>query len=283
MKIDSHQHFWKYDAVRHPWITDRMSALKRDFMPNELDGERAAHGIDATILVQVDQSENETLFLLELADRHPSIGAVVGWVDLRSPRIEDRLRHFSQFEKLRGFRHIAEVESERFLVRDDFCRGIACLRQFGFIYEILIYPKQLQAALELVTRFPDQPFVIDHMAKPEVRTKNIAGWTAVMREIAKNPNVYCKVSGLVTEADWDHWKKEDFRPYLDVVLDAFGTERLMFGSDWPVCTLAASYQQVLEIIEEYVREYPADVKGKIFGGNAAHFYRLKLAQHGFAA
>jgi len=283
VKVDSHQHFWKYDPVRDSWITDKMSLLKRDFMPDELDRARATNGIDATILVQVDQSENETLFLLELADRHPSIAAVIGWIDLRSPQIADRLQHFSQFGKLRGFRHIAEAENDRFLVRDDFCRGIACLRQFGFIYEILIYPKQLPAALELVTRFPEQPFVIDHMAKPEVRTKNIAGWTAVMREIAKNPNVCCKVSGLVTEADWHLWKKEDFRPYLDVVFDVFGPERLMFGSDWPVCTLAASYQHVLQIIEEYVRDYPYDVKEKIFGGNAAHFYRLKMAQHGLAA
>jgi len=284
MRIDSHQHFWKYDAARHAWITDKMSALTRDFMPADLEPERKANGIDATILVQVDQSEEETLFLLQLAERDASIAGVVGWVDFRSSQVEERLRYFSQFERLRGFRHIAEAEpDDRFLVRDDFVRGIACLRQFGFIYEILIYPKQLRAALELVNRFPQQPFVIDHMAKPEIRARKEANWSAVMREIAANPNVYCKVSGFVTEADWHHWKKEDFRPYLDVVFDAFGPERLMFGSDWPVCLLAANYEQVVQVIGEYVGKYPSDVRAKIFGDNAAQFYRLKTTQHGFAA
>jgi len=284
MRIDSHQHFWKYDATRDAWITDEMAALKRDFLPNDLSPELVANGIDGTILVQVDQSEEETLFLLQLAERNANIAGVVGWIDFCSSQVEERLRHFSQFEKLRGFRHIAQAEPDnRFLVRDDFMRGIAGLRQFGFGYEILIYPKQLPAALELVTRFPEQAFVIDHMAKPEIRAKKEANWTATMREIAANPNVYCKVSGLVTEAHWHHWKKDDFRPYLDVVFDAFGPGRLMFGSDWPVCLLAAGYGQVLQIIEEYVQGYPAEVKEKIFGGNAARFYRLKTARHGFAA
>lgn len=284
MRIDSHQHFWKYDATRHAWITDNMSALKRDFLPHDLDPELKANEIDATILVQVDQSEEETRFLLQLAEHNANIAGVVGWIDFCSSQVEDRLRYFSQFEKLCGFRHIAQAEpDDRYLVRDDFTRGIACLRQFGFIYEILIYPKQLLAALELVTRFPQQAFVIDHMAKPEIQAKKEANWAATMREIAANPNVYCKVSGLVTETDWHRWKKEDFWPYLDVVFDAFGPDRLMFGSDWPVCLLAASYGQVLEIIKEYVQGYPADVKEKIFGGNAARFYRLKPARHGFAA
>jgi L-fuconolactonase len=283
MRIDSHQHFWKYNAARDSWITDEMSALKRDFLPEDLQEERKANGIDATVAVQADQSEDETFFLLQLAESNPSIAGVVGWVDLCSPQAAARMQYFSRFEKLRGFRHIAQSEpDDRFLVRDDFLRGIASLRQFGFTYDILIYPRQLPAALELVTRFPEQRFVIDHLAKPRIKTGSSAKWTLLMRQIAANPNVYCKLSGLVTEADWHHWKKEDFRPYLDVVFDAFGPDRLMFGSDWPVCLLAGSYQQVVQIIEEYVADCPVETKQKIFGGNAAKFYSLKTAQHGLA-
>ncbi|HYL86451.1 MAG TPA: amidohydrolase family protein [Candidatus Angelobacter sp.] len=283
MRIDSHQHFWKYNAHRDSWITEEMSVLKRNFLPQDLDPERSASGVDATIAVQADQSEDETLFLLQLAERNPSIAGVVGWIGLRSPHAPERMRFFSQFAKLRGFRHIAQSEPDDwFLVREDFVRGVACLREFGFTYDILIFPKQLPAALELVARLPQQKFIIDHLAKPHIKSRAIAEWAVHMGNIAKNSSVYCKLSGLVTEADWQHWKKEDFRPYLDVAFEAFGPDRLLFGSDWPVCLLAASYRQVLQIIEEYVQHYPADIKEKIFGGNAAHFYGLKTAQHGSA-
>ena len=284
MKIDSHQHFWKYDPARDTWITEEMSILKRDFLPDDLDRECQANGIDASIAVQADQSETETQFLLGLANCSPRIAGVVGWVDLCSSKVAERLAYFAQFEKLRGFRHIAQAElDERFLVRDDFVRGIACLREFGFTYDILIYPKQLPAALELVARLPEQRFIIDHLAKPEIKTRGAASWATHMRNIAQNPNVYCKLSGLVTEADWRHWKSEDFKPYLDVVFDAFGPQRLMFGSDWPVCLLAGSYQQVKQVIEDYLNGHSEDEKEKIFGNNAIGFYGLKTVRHGFAA
>ena len=284
IRIDAHQHFWQYNAVRHSWINEEMSLLKRDFMPKNLDEERKANNIDATIAVQADQSEDETLFLLDLAQRHSSIAGVVGWVDLCSPHAAKRLKRFSQFDKLRGFRHIAQDEpDDHFLVRPDFLRGMALLREHGFTYDILIYPEQLPAALELVAHFPEQKFVIDHLAKPEIKTRSRAGWAVLMQNIAAKPNVYCKLSGLVTEADWKTWKKEDFRPYLDIVFDAFGPRRLMFGSDWPVCLLAASYQQVVEIVEDYIQDFAADIKDKIFGGNAADFYQLKAAKRGLAA
>jgi L-fucono-1,5-lactonase len=284
MRIDAHQHFWQFNAVRHSWITEEMSVLKRDFMPENLDDDRKANNIDATIAVQADQSEEETLFLLQLAQRNSSIAGVVGWVDLCSPHAAKRLKHFSQFDKLCGFRHLAQDEpDDRFLVRPDFLRGIASLREFGFTYDILIYPDQLPAALELVAHFPEQQFVVDHIAKPEIKSRSRAGWAVLMQNIAAKPNVYCKLSGLVTEADWKNWKKEDFRPYLDIVFGAFGPKRLMFGSDWPVCLLAASYKQVLEIIEDYVQDCAADIKDKIFGGNAAEFYQLKAAKRGLAA
>jgi L-fuconolactonase len=284
MKIDSHQHFWKYNPTRDSWITDQMSILKRDFFPEDLAQTLQANGIDATIAVQANQSEAETLFLLQLADKYPSIAGVVGWMDLRSPRAVERMQFFSQFEKLRGFRHIAQSEpDDGFLVRKDFLCGIGCLRQFGFAYDILIYPRQLPAALELVARFPEQAFVIDHLAKPDIRAGRTDNWAPFIRKIAQNLHVYCKLSGMVTEDDWHHWRKEDFRPYLDVVFEAFGADRLMFGSDWPVCLLAARYEQVLDIVLKYVERFPADVKEKIFGGNAAQFYRLKTARHGSAA
>jgi L-fuconolactonase len=284
MTIDSHQHFWRYDAVRDAWITDAMSLLKRDFLPEELERECEANGVDACIAVQADQSEDETFFLLDLAQQSKRIAGVVGWVDLCSPSIEERLRFFSQYKKLRGFRHIVQAEpDDRFLVGRDFAHGISRLREFDFSYDILIYPKQLPAAIELASRFPEQRFVVDHLAKPEIRIGSREPWASYMRAIAQNANVFCKMSGLVTEADWLHWTPEDIRPYLDLIFEAFGPERLMFGSDWPVCLLATSYRQVKDVIENYVEAHAAQHKENIFGGNAIRFYGLKAAPHGLAA
>src|SRR5712671_749710 len=218
MRIDSHQHFWKYNPTRDTWITNRMSALKRDFLPEDLAPECEKNGIEATIAVQAEQSEKETEFLLDLANRNLKIAGVVGWVDLCSPLVRERLSFFSRFEKLRGFRHIVQSEpDDRFLVRKEFMRGIACLEEFHFTYDILIYPKQLPAAIDLAAKFPEQRFVVDHLAKPEIKIGNIASWATQIGAIACNPNVYCKLSGLVTEADWHHWTPSDFDPYLDVV------------------------------------------------------------------
>jgi L-fuconolactonase len=284
MTIDAHQHFWRYDPARDAWITDAMSPLKRDFLPEQLEPELAANGMDAAVVVQVDQSEEETLFLLDLAERSQRIAGVVGWVDLRAPSIEERLRFYSTYKKLRGFRHVAQSEpDDQFLVGPDFTRGISLLREFGFTYDILVYPKQLPAAIELVSRFPDQRFVVDHLAKPLIKDGVREPWASYIRTISKNANVFCKVSGLVTEADWPRWTPEDIRPYLDVAFEAFGPERLMFGSDWPVCLLAASYGRVKELLETYVAAHAAQHKENIFGGNAIRFYGLKAVPRGFAA
>jgi L-fuconolactonase len=284
MKIDSHQHFWRYDAVRGAWVTDSMAVLRRDFLPEHLAAELSPNGIDASIAVQADQSESETMFLLDLAEKNRRIAGVVGWVDLLSPRVGERLEYFSRFSKLRGFRHIAQSEpDDRFLAREDFVKGVAQLRAFGFTYDILIYPKQLPAAIELVASLPEQRFVVDHIAKPEIKSKKTVPWAAQMKEIAQHKNVFCKLSGMVTEADWKHWKVDDFKPYLDAVFDAFGADRLMFGSDWPVCLLAATYRQVKQLIEEFVKGFSPSDKEKIFGCNAARFYGLQTAQHGLAA
>src|SRR5256885_5896326 len=284
MNIDAHQHFWKYDPVRDAWITDAMAVLMRDLLAAELMRECDANNIDASIAVQADQSENETMFLMDLARENPRVAGVVGWADLCSPGVAERLRFFSQFEKLRGFRHIAQAEpDDRFLMRPDFVRGIAALREFGLAYDILIYPRQLPAAIELAAKCPEQRFVIDHLAKPEIKNGKIEPWAAHIKTIAQNKNVYCKLSGLVTEADWNRWTADDCKPYLEIALEAFGPGRLMFGSDWPVCLLAGSYGQVKKIIESFLTGVPTEGRQKIFGGNAIEFYRLKTVPHGLAA
>jgi L-fuconolactonase len=282
MHIDSHQHFWRYDAVRDAWITDEMSALRRDFLPEHLAPELSANRIDATVAVQARQSEDETHFLLGLAEQDPFIAGVVGWVDLRAANLPARLEYFARFEKLRGFRHIVQGEPDEFLLRDDFCRGVARLREFGFTYDILIYARQLPAAVRFVEGFPEQPFVVDHIAKPAIAAGEIERWEHNMRALAANPNVSCKLSGLITEADWDGWNAELFEPYLAVAFDAFGADRLMFGSDWPVCLLAGSYDQVKGLAADFLRDRPAAEQSKIFGGNAERFYGLKV-HHGLTA
>src|SRR5215813_42108 len=258
MRIDAHQHFWQYNPVRDSWITDHMAVLKEDFLPQQLMPALHANDMQGCIAVQADQSEAETFFLLELASRYRVIQGVVGWVDLCSDNLVERLEFFSRYLGLCGFRHIVQAErDDRFMLRPAFLRGIGWLQEFGFTYDILIYARQLPAAIELVSKYPEQLFVIDHIAKPAIKQKHYDSWARDLRTIAQSPNVYCKVSGLVTEADWQHWRPEDFRPYLDNVLEAFGTDRLMFGSDWPVCLLAASYEQVVEIVAAHVRDLPA--------------------------
>lgn len=277
MKIDAHQHFWRYDAQRYDWITDEMSVIRRDFLPKDLLPELKANAIDASIAVQADQSEDETHFLLDLAAKHGTIAGVVGWIDLRADNLRARLDHFSQFKKLRGFRHIVQAEpDDRFMSRPDFRRGIAALTDHGFTYDILIYPKQLPAAIDLVEKFPNQRFVIDHIAKPDIKSGRLAPWDAQMKAIAAHPNVYCKVSGMVTETDWRNWRPSHFRPYLDVVFDAFGPDRVMFGSDWPVCLVAGSYTQVENVVAGYAENLPAADQAKIFGENGARFYSLPV-------
>lgn len=252
-----------------------MVAIRRDFLPQDLIPELRQNRVDGTIAVQADQSEQETMFLLDLAARHDFMRGVVGWVDLCSERLPERLQFFSQFAKLRGLRHVVQTEADdRFMLRTDFVRGIGELQAFGFTYDILIYARQLPAAIELAGKFPRQKFVLDHIAKPAIKTKEIAGWERDIRELAKAANVWCKLSGMITEADWRNWQPGDLKPCLDVVFDCFGAERLMFGSDWPVCLLAGSYGRVKEIIAKYTEALPHSAKSDIFGYNAARFYGL---------
>jgi L-fuconolactonase len=284
IRLDAHQHFWTYDPPEFSWVTDDMAVLRRDFLPEELTRELAANGMDSSIAVQSSQSDEGTAFLLDLAAKHAAIAGVVGWADLRAAGVRQRLREYSGHAKLRGLRHIVQGEpDDRFLLREDFMRGLACLKEFGFTYDILIYPKQLPAAVELARRMPEQPFVLDHIAKPLVKTRQIDTWARHIRELAAAPNVYCKLSGLITEGNFKAWRPEDFTPYLDVVFDAFGLSRLMFGSDWPVCLVAGTYRQVKQLIEVYLSQRCGNATEKqnaeqaIFGENAARFYGISTA------
>ena len=275
MVIDSHQHFWKYDSDKHAWIDDNMSSIRQDFLPHQLEKLYKAQGVDGCVAVQADQTDEETAFLLQLSKNHPIIKGVVGWVDLRSPDISELLEAYSSEEIIKGFRHIVQGEADpNFLLRPSFLNGISALKKHDFTYDILVFPHQLGAVLEFVKTFPDQKFVIDHIAKPYIKDGFYDGWAALMMEIGKQKNVYCKLSGIITEADYQHWTKSDIIPYLDLVLDAYGPNRLMFGSDWPVCLVAGNYQEVKELIANFIAKLSSDEQRNIMGANALKFYNL---------
>jgi len=276
LKIDSHQHFWKFDPARDAWITNEMGVIQKDFLPEDLQPVLAQNGIDGCVLVQTDQAQSHNEFLISLASSHSFIKGIVGWVDLQSENIRERFLYYKQQELIKGFRHILQGENDRALMlRPAFMRGIEALREFDYTYDILIFPDQLSYARELVAAFPQQKFVIDHIAKPLIKEKKIDDWKRGMIDIARHENVYCKISGMVTEADWKKWKKSDFSPYLDTVTAAFGIDRIMFGSDWPVCLVAAPYQEMMEIVRDYYALFSKDEQQKIFGKNAIEFYNLK--------
>ena len=276
MRVDAHQHFWRYNAREYGWIDDSMAALRRDFLPADLKPELERNGFQGCVAVQARQTLEETRWLLELTEHAPFILGVVGWVDLRSPRLQFELESLAVNPKLVGVRHIVQSEpDERFLLQPDFLRGIAMLEEFDLTYDMLIYTPHLPVAAEFVTKFPRQRFVLDHMAKPPIKSGAIEVWAREIQELASFPNVYCKVSGLVTEADWQAWKPEDMWPYLDAVFECCGPSRLMIGSDWPVCTVAGSYSRVMNLVKDYVGEYAAKERDAVLGENAATFWRLK--------
>jgi L-fucono-1,5-lactonase len=279
MKIDAHVHFWRYDRAQYGWIDDSMAALRRDFLPGHLRPEMDRAGIDACVAVQARQSIEETQWLLELADVDPFIVGVVGWVDLQADDVGAQIDQFCRQTKLVGLRHIVQSEADdRFLLKPAFCRGIALLGELDLAYDILIYPKHLAVAAEFVGRFKRQRFVIDHLAKPEIRSSEIREWEKGLRRLAEFPQVFCKLSGLITEADWRRWTPQQLRPYLDVAFDCFGPQRLMAGSDWPVCTLAADYARTMAIIGDYLADRPESVREAVLGGNAQRFWRLKAGE-----
>jgi L-fuconolactonase len=282
MKLDAHQHFWQFDPIRDAWIREvDMSAIRRNFLPEDLKPILNKNGFDGCIAVQADQSEIETHFLLDLAQKHDFIKGVVGWVDLMAHNLNERLDYFSQYPQLKGFRHILQGEKPEFMLNPHFTEGVRLLGKKGFTYDILVFPKHLSAVKTFLQRCENQPFVIDHIAKPLIKNGLIKQWAKDLKAIAKHENVYCKMSGMVTEADWKGWKEADFTPYLDTIFEAFGVDRIMYGSDWPVCLVAADYEKQLNIVQNYVSKgfdviarNEATEGSKIMGENAARFYNI---------
>lgn len=275
MRIDSHQHFWKYHPAHQVWMTDAMAVLRRDYLPEELKPLLEAIQFDGTIAVQARQMVEETEWLLELSDKHDFIKGVVGWVDLRSPKLREQLEMYAKHPKLVGVRHVVHDEpDDHFMLLPEFRRGLAQLREFGLTYDLLLFPKHLPVAVKLVTGFPDQPFVLDHIAKPDIREGQVSPWREDLERLAEFPNVFCKLSGLVTEAKWKQWQPEDFHRHLDIVIETFGANRVMIGSDWPVCTLSGDYASTMRIVIDYAQQFSARVRDDILGGNGARFYHI---------
>jgi L-fuconolactonase len=275
MKIDAHQHFWQYDPVRDAWIDEPMAAIQRSFGPDDLQPLLDKHGFDGCVVVQSDQSEAENEFQLTNAAQHSFVKGVVGWVDLQAENVAERLSYYRQFEKLKGFRHVLQGEANRALMlTPNFRRGIAALEPLGFTYDLLIFPDQLGYSRELMAAFPNQRFVLDHIAKPDIKAQQIDKWAADLKALAAHENVWCKVSGMVTEAHWHAWQTCDFRPYLDTVFEAFGPSRVMFGSDWPVCEVAGGYDAVVGLAQDYLAGFSALEQAQFWGSTAAAFYKL---------
>jgi len=276
MRIDAHQHFWVYSSEEYGWIDDSMQAIRRNFLPEDLSPELQQNGFAGSVAVQASQTLEETRHMLSLADQNPHVLGVVGWVDLRSRDVRSELANFSNHSKFVGVRHIVQSEpDERFLLREDFMRGIAALEEFDLTYDILIYTQHLPACAEFVEKFPRQRFVLDHAAKPPIKSGEIERWAEGIRRLAQFPNVLCKLSGLVTEADWQRWRPEQIVPYLDVAFEAFGPERLMIGSDWPVCLVAASYTSTMNVVESWLKQFPLKTQDAILGENAQRFWKLR--------
>jgi L-fuconolactonase len=277
MKIDSHQHFWNYNSSEFDWISNEMKILQKNYLPDQFQSELFSIGFDGSIVVQARQSLEETKWILNLAEQNNFIKGVVGWVDLCSPRVEEQLIQFSRYPKLVGVRHVIHDEKDdNFILRKDFLNGIKCLKKFGLTYDILVFPRHLPNTIQFVSQFPEQVFVLDHIAKPLIKDKKVYPWKEDIEELARHKNVYCKLSGMVTEADVKNWKQEDLIPYLHIIFSAFGPNRLMIGSDWPVCRLAGTYKQVMEVVLDYIETYPDEDKNKILGENALKAYQLKL-------
>lgn len=275
MKIDAHQHFWNFDRQRDTWITDDMVRIQQDFSPADLQPLLQQHHFDGCVAVQADASQNETDFLLVLADEHAFIKGVVGWLDLCSDTIDDLLARYALNENFKGVRYILQGQPEGTMFRKDFQRGIAAMEPYGLAYDLLIYPNQLEEAIELVAAFPKQRFILDHCAKPHIKAKEIEIWQKQMVQLSKFENVACKVSGLITEADWDTWNRSTIEPYLEVVFDAFGSHRTLFGSDWPVSLLAGSYSKTVALVEDYISKFSETEQQQIMGLNAKNWYNLK--------
>ncbi len=275
VRIDSHQHFWHYASATHGWITDEMKVLQRDYLPADLKKTLDTNAVAGCVSVQAAQTEQENQFLLDQADKHAFIRGVVGWVDLQDEAVKEQLAGWAQHPKFVGVRHIIQDEADdHFLARPAFLRGVRLLSEFNLTYDLLIREDQLPAARSFVDQLPDAQLVVDHLAKPRIAAHELSPWKENIQALAERPNVHCKLSGLVTEADWSNWQPSDLYPYLDVVVEAFGAERVMVGSDWPVCLLAASYARVQAAMDQYFASFTTAEQTRVFGQNAIDFYQL---------
>ena len=275
MRIDAHHHFWTYNPQEYGWINDDMAVLRRDFLPRDLKSEISKAGIDGVVSVQARQTIAETVWLLELAGQNDFIRGVVGWVPLVSPKIRVDLEHLADRPKLKAVRHVLQDEpDDHYMLRDDFNRGVSALKDFGLRYDILIFERHLPQAIRLIDRHPQQTFILDHVAKPKIRAGELSPWRQNMQTLAERPNVYCKISGMVTEADWKNWTPAQLRPYLDVALEAFGPARLMFGTDWPVCLVACDYQRWHQTVSDFIAPLSKSEQAQIMGKTAVEAYGL---------
>ena len=254
-------------------MDDRMDILKKNYLPEDLKTEMDKTGIEGCVAVQARQMDEENRFLHSLADHYDFIKGIVGWVDLRSPDLNERLKDYSKFQIFRGVRHVIHDEPDPdFMLHPDFVRGISMLKEYHLTYDLLVFDDHLPNTIRLVEKFPGQKFVIDHIAKPKIRDNQLEPWKSLMQELAGFGNVYCKISGMVTEADWEGWVPEDIIPYMEVVYDSFGSNRLMFGSDWPVCRLAGEYSKVFGLLDDFIPEHEKEM---VFGKNALTFYSIE--------
>ena len=274
MIIDSHQHFWNYNPVRDVWIDKSMEIIKKDFLPKDLKPILIQNGVDGCVAIQADQSEEETKFLLACAEKNSFIKGVVGWVDLTSKDVDKRLAYYASNSKFKGVRHVAQAEKDDYLIRNDVQNGISKLAKYNLTYDILIFPQQLPATLALVEKFPEQKFILDHIAKPNISEPMNDKWKVNIKALSKFENVSCKLSGMVTETKDFNFEDEDFEPYMNHIFSSFGTNRILFGSDWPVCLLATDYKKVITLINNYLDIYSAKIKAKVLGVNAIKIYNL---------
>ncbi len=275
MIVDSHQHFWQVGRFNYPWMTPESDGLCRDFLPDVLRPVLESNGVGQTILVQASNSLEEARWLLQLADEHPFIVGVVGWVDLQSRDVASQLDEFVTHAKFKGVRHLVESEpNDNWLSQADVIQGLQQLASRNLTYDLLVQPRHLKYALATVSECSNLRFVLDHLAKPPVATGEIDEWARALKPLAACPNVWCKLSGLVTEADWTTWQVEDLRPFVETALEYFGSQRMMFGSDWPVCLLAATYERVLEACQKLLANLEEKDRQHIFSKNALEFYRI---------
>ena len=275
MRIDAHQHFWKYSPIAHEWMDESMKVIRKDFSPTDLAKELHALKIDGTVAVQVDETETETQYLLDLAAEHDLIKGVVGWIDLKSTHAIERMHYWKKYSGLKGFRCIMQGQpDEAYITNKEFIANVKKLSSVDYTYDLLVYHHQFSSLIKFVDKLPDNRMILDHIGKPDIKNRNIKDWQANIKTLAQHPGIYCKLSGMITEADYKHWTYDDLKPYLEIAAEYFGVDRICFGTDWPVCLVAGSYQQVYQVVQKFSTQLTKDQQDKLFGANTIKFYKI---------